>query len=288
MDFRFSAEDATFRAEVRSFLDENWEDDGVGGFEVDSVAAFERQRGFERKLAARGWLTLAWPKEYGGGGASHIRQTIFREECGYHRAPGAESQGITNIGPCIIVHGTEAQKRRFLPAIANAEVFWAQGFSEPGSGSDLASLQTRAVLDGDDFVINGQKIWTTGAQFGDWIHVLCRTDPDAPKHRGITYFLLDMKTPGISVRPLRQMHGRSGFNETFFENVRVPRENVLGDVNRGWYVAATTLDSSGRAWRWWPPAAGRWMNWSRSAATIWSAVSGSGTGRRCGRGWRNW
>ncbi len=243
MEFAFSPEDLAFRDEVRQFIKENWGDgDTVGGIAAEDDEAFPRMRAFERKLADRGWLTMAWPKEYGGQGASHIRQMIFREECAYHGAPGSGGQGVNMIGPCIMVHGNEQQKREFLPPIANAEVMWCQGFSEPGSGSDLASLQTRAVRDGDDYVLNGQKIWTSGAQHSDWIHVLARTDPDAPKHRGITYFLVDMKTPGISIRPIQQMHGRSGFNETFFENVRVPRHQVLGEENRGWYAAATTLD----------------------------------------------
>jgi alkylation response protein AidB-like acyl-CoA dehydrogenase len=243
MDFTFTAEDQAFRAEVREFIQANWGlGDLVGGVAGESEDEFPRMRAFEKKLAERGWLTMAWPQEYGGGGASHIRQMIFREECAYHGAPGSGGQGINMIGPCLMVHGNEEQRRRFLPPIASADIVWCQGFSEPGSGSDLASLQTRAVADGDDYVLNGQKIWTSNAQHADWIHILARTDPDAPKHRGITYFLLDMKTPGISVRPIQQMHGRSGFNETFFENVRVPRENVVGEVNRGWYAAATTLD----------------------------------------------
>jgi alkylation response protein AidB-like acyl-CoA dehydrogenase len=243
VEFAFTQEDLAFRDEVRQFIKENWADgDTVGGIAAEDEEAFPRMRAFEHKLAERGWLTMAWPKEYGGQGASHIRQMIFREECAYHGAPGSGGQGVNMIGPCIMVHGNEQQKREFLPPIANAEVMWCQGFSEPGSGSDLASLQTRAVRDGDDYVLNGQKIWTSGAQHSDWIHVLARTDPDAPKHRGITYFLVDMKTPGISIRPIQQMHGRSGFNETFFENVRVPRDQVLGEENRGWYAAATTLD----------------------------------------------
>jgi 3-oxocholest-4-en-26-oyl-CoA dehydrogenase alpha subunit len=243
MEFAFAPEDQAFRGEVREFIRTNWGiGDTVGGIGGEEEDNFPRMRAFEKKLAERGWLTMAWPQEYGGGGASHIRQMIFREECAYHGAPGSGGQGINMIGPCIMVHGSEQQKQDFLPPIANADVTWCQGFSEPGSGSDLASLQTRALRDGDDYVINGQKIWTSGAQHSDWIHVLARTDPDAPKHRGITYFLLDMKSPGISVRPIQQMHGRSGFNETFFENVRVPRQNVLGEENRGWYAAATTLD----------------------------------------------
>jgi alkylation response protein AidB-like acyl-CoA dehydrogenase len=240
MDFRLAAADEQFRGEVREFLAEHWSAEG-SGFEAATRDAFQAERGFQQQLAERGWLTLAWPKEFGGLGATHLQQLIFQEEVGRVGAP-ASNGGISLVGPCLMVHGTEAQKRRFLPPIAHGEAYWCQGFSEPGSGSDLASLQTRAVRDGDDYVINGQKIWTSGAQFADWIHVLTRTDPDAPKHRGISYFMVDMKSPGISVRPIQQINGRSGFNETFFENVRVPRENMLGDENRGWYVAATTLD----------------------------------------------
>ncbi len=241
MEFHFTPEQETFRSEVRSFLAKNWQG-GDGGFGAENDEEFERQRQFEKQLAGRGWLTMAWPKEYGGQGADHMSQLIFREECAWVGAPGSGGQGIGMVGPCLMVHGTEEQKKRFLPPIASAEAYWCQGFSEPGSGSDLASLQTRAVRDGDDYVINGQKIWTSGAQHADWIHILTRTDPEAPKHRGISYFLLDMKTPGITVRPITQMTGHQGFNETFFEDVRVPRENMIGDENRGWYIAATTLD----------------------------------------------
>jgi 3-oxocholest-4-en-26-oyl-CoA dehydrogenase alpha subunit len=242
MDFAFSPEDQEFRTEVRSFVREHWGlGDTVGGIAAESDDDFVRGREFARGLQDRGWYTLAWPKEYGGMGASHVRQLIFNEECAYHGAPtGGGSIGF--CGPAIMVHGTEEQKRRFLPPIARAEVNWCQGFSEPGSGSDLASLQTRAVADGDDFVINGQKIWTSGGHHADWIILLTRTDPDAPKHRGISCFLVDMKSPGITVQPIVQMHNRAGFNQTFFDNVRVPRSHMLGEENRGWYVAATTLD----------------------------------------------
>ncbi|MGI8551193.1 MAG: acyl-CoA dehydrogenase family protein [Dehalococcoidia bacterium] len=240
MDFHLTAEDEQFRAEVQTFLREHWREEGAGG-EASSAEAFQAERRFQRGLAERGWLTLAWPKEYGGLAASHIRQTVFQEELGKVGAPGSNG-GISLVGPCLMAHGTEEQKRRFLPPIAHGETHWCQGFSEPGSGSDLASLQTRAVRDGDDYVINGQKIWTSGAQFADWIHVLARTDPDAPKHRGISYFMVDMKTPGINFRPIQQMNGRSGFNETFFEDVRVPVNQVIGEINRGWYAATTTLD----------------------------------------------
>jgi alkylation response protein AidB-like acyl-CoA dehydrogenase len=240
MDFRLPAEDEQFRDEVRSFLAANWSGDD-NGFEASSEEVFQAQQQFQRQLAARGWLTLAWPKEYGGMGASHLRQLVFQEEVGRVGAP-ASNGGINLVGPCLMVHGTDEQKRRFLPPIAHADAHWCQGFSEPGSGSDLASLQMRAVRDGDEYVLNGQKIWTSGAQYADWIHVLARTDPDAPKHRGITYFMADMHSPGISIRPIEQLNGRSGFNETFFEDVRVPADQVIGEVNRGWYAATTTLD----------------------------------------------
>jgi alkylation response protein AidB-like acyl-CoA dehydrogenase len=240
MDFSWSEEDEAFRARVRGFLDEYWGGAGNGEGETDAPAR-ARGREFERRLAEAGWLTMAWPKEYGGLEASHVEQMIFAEESALRGAPTG-GQGARMVGPTLIIHGTEEQRQEHLPRIARGDVMWCQGFSEPGSGSDLASLQTRAVRDGDEYVVNGQKIWTSGAQHADWIHVLTRTDPDAPKHRGISYFMLDMKTPGITVRPIQQMHDAAGFNETFFEDVRVPAQNRLGEENRGWYVATTTLD----------------------------------------------
>ncbi|MCS7296576.1 MAG: acyl-CoA dehydrogenase family protein, partial [Dehalococcoidia bacterium] len=197
--------------------------------------------GFQRKLAERGWLAMAWPKEYGGGGASHMHQLVYNEEMAYHGAP-VMNMGIAWVGPSLMLYGTEEQKRRFIPRIARAEDWWCTLYSEPGAGSDLAALQTRAVRDGDEWVINGQKIWTTGAHLADWGWLAARTDPDAPKHQGITMFVVDMKTPGITVRPLINMAGRHGFNEVFFEDVRVPAENVVGEVNRGWYHMAVALD----------------------------------------------
>ncbi len=214
---------------------------GAGGFDSGRDGELERVRVIEEKMYARGWMTMAWPVEYGGQGADPIRQLIFREEVAVAGAPSG-GQGATVIAPAIMLHGSEEQKRRFLPAIARGEINWCQGFSEPGAGSDLASLQTRAVRDGDDYVINGQKIWTTGAWKADWIHLLARTDPEAPKHRGISYFLFDMNTPGVSVQRLTHMTGRAELCQTFFENVRVPASQMLGPENRGWYVAATTLD----------------------------------------------
>ena len=238
MDFGWNSEELAFRDKVREFIHGNWNGADPEEGDGDEAEAWERTRAYQKKMATNGWLTMAWPKEYGGQAASFMEQMIFAEESALVGAPG----GAGLVGPTLMIHGTEEQKREHLPKIAAAETVWAQGYSEPGSGSDLASLQTRAVRDGDEFVINGQKIWTSGAHHADWIHVLTRTDPDAPKHRGISYFMVPMSTPGISVRPLQQMHGAHGFNETFFEDVRVPAKNMIGEENRGWYVATTTLD----------------------------------------------
>ncbi len=243
MDFHLSPAQRALREEVRAWLHEtlgpNWVGEDADVVDQDWETALR----FNRQLAQRGWLVPAWPVEYGGRGWSPVEQLILTEQLVYARAPaGARLFGVHMVGPTLILHGTEEQKRRFLPPIARGEAIWCQGFSEPGAGSDLASLQTRAVRDGDDYVINGQKIWTTAGHRADWMILLARTDPDAPKHRGITYFLVDMKSPGITVRPLINMVGRHEFNEVFFEHVRVPAENVVGEVNRGWYVATTTLD----------------------------------------------
>ena len=243
MDFRFSPEDDAFRQELRAFLQAEWSG-GTGDAAVDSDEEYERERAFEKKLAQRGWLTLAWPVEYGGLGATNIRQAIMKEECSYARAPiggGPGGQATGLVGPAVMAHGTEEQKRRFLPPIAAGDTTWCQGFSEPNAGSDLASVQTRAVRDGDHYIVNGHKVWTSGAEYADWVHMLVRTDPDAPKHKGISYLLVDMKSPGISFRAIEEMTGRSGFYETFFDNVAVPIDNLLGEENRGWYVATTTL-----------------------------------------------
>ena len=185
---------------------------------------------------------MAWPREYGGQGASSVTSAIFAEEMTYHEAPGKDNWGIGMLAPAIMQHGTPDQKRKYLPPIANGEMTWCQGFSEPESGSDLASLQTRAVKDGDDYLITGQKIWSSEAHQSDWMFVLARTDPEAPKHRGITFFLVDLKTPGITIRPIINMVGDRHFNEEYFDNVRVPSENIVGELNRGWYVAMTTLN----------------------------------------------
>ncbi len=237
MDFRLSAEDEAFRQEVRAWLKENLPPDWE---EAVGEEGWEFARHFARKLAQKGWVVPHWPREYGGLGLDLWKQLIFREEMAYYRAPlGYITMGVDWVGPTIIVYGTEEQKR---PPIARAEVMWCQGFSEPGAGSDLASLQTRAVRDGDEYVIHGQKIWTSGAHRADWMILLARTDPNAPKHKGISCFLVDMKTPGITVRPIIDMMGNHSFNQVFFEDVRIPAKSLLGEENRGWYMATTTLN----------------------------------------------
>jgi alkylation response protein AidB-like acyl-CoA dehydrogenase len=239
MEFRFSEEEEAFRREVREFLKKEWT---VGTLDLEDPDVYEQAWSFEKKMAARGWRTMHWPKEYGGQGASHMMQIIMREEMSYVGARILDGQGVHMIGPCIMVHGTEEQKKRFLPPIARCEVVWAQGFSEPNAGSDLASLQLKAVKDGDDFILNGQKTWTSSGTRGNWVHVLVRTDQNAPKHRGISYFVVDMKSPGITIAPIINMAGRAGFTDTYFDDVRVPKEQMIGEENRGWYVAMTTLD----------------------------------------------
>jgi alkylation response protein AidB-like acyl-CoA dehydrogenase len=241
MEFRFPPEEEAFREEIRAFLRAELPQEASATQRTEGEDGWRFHRSFVKKLADKGWLTLAWPKEHGGGGAGFLRQLVFNEEMAYWDAP-ATDLGADRVGPTIMLHGTDEQKARFLPPIARGEAIWCQGFSEPGAGSDLASLQTRAVEDGDTFVVNGSKIWTSLAHFAQWMILLARTDTDAPKHRGITFFLLDMKTPGITIRPLVDMLGRHTFNQVFFDNVRVPRDSVVGEVNRGWYVATTTLD----------------------------------------------
>jgi alkylation response protein AidB-like acyl-CoA dehydrogenase len=245
MDFRDSPEEAAFRQEVREFLKtelrDEWKarpDEG----EEDVAALYQRRRPWREKLAKNGWTAPAWPKEYGGAGLTVLQQFVMNEEFAEARAPARDIFGIGMVGPTLIVHGSEEQKKEHLPRILAAEVRWCQGYSEPEAGSDLASLRTRAVRDGDDYLVNGQKIWTSAAQHADWMFLLARTDPDAPKHRGISYFLADMKTPGIEVRPLVDLSNRHMFNEVFLENVRVPARNLVGEENRGWYIGATTLD----------------------------------------------
>ena len=244
MDFNDTANQDTWRDEVRTFLKNErpkaMPEDATPQEAMRAGGSYMKE--WRQKLASKGWVAPAWPKEYGGAGLGVMEQFILNEEFAEARAMNVGGMGTAMIGPTLIIHGSEEQKKEHLSRILAGEVQWCQGYSEPGSGSDLASLQTRAIRDGDDFVLNGQKIWTSGAHTADWMFMLARTDPDAPKHRGITYFLLDMKSPGVTVRPLINMGNMHAFNEVFFEDVRVPARNVLGEVNRGWYIGTTTLD----------------------------------------------
>ncbi len=242
MDFRFSAEDELFRHDLLEFFRQELPSDWEGLGRWPEEASWDLTREIRKKMAQRGWLTMHWPEEYGGQGASPVRSAIFSEEVSYHRVPGRDIFGVRMLAPTLMIYGTEEQKRTFLAPIAQGDVQWCQGYSEPGSGSDLASLQTRAVSDGDDYVINGSKIWTTMAHRADWIMLLARTDPEVPKHRGISFILVDMKSPGVSVQPIYNMAGGHDFNQVFFDNVRVPKKNLVGEENRGWYVGVTLLD----------------------------------------------
>jgi alkylation response protein AidB-like acyl-CoA dehydrogenase len=242
MDYRFAPEEETFRKEVRTFLSSelpaDWDYDP---FELhDEVWDFARD--FTKKLASKGWVAPAWPVEYGGQGMGFMKQVVLSEELAYRRAPNTGLIGVTYAGPTVIVYGNEEQKKQFLPGITGGEIVWCQGYSEPNAGSDLASLQTRAVRDGDDYVVNGTKIWSSNAHKANWCFFLARTDAEAPKHKGISYFMIPMDTPGITVRPLINMANEHNFNEIIFENVRVPRKWLVGEENRGWYIGMTTLD----------------------------------------------
>jgi alkylation response protein AidB-like acyl-CoA dehydrogenase len=257
MDWVDTPDQAAFRREVRDVIDRNlphryrhlaetgsgegrqWEFDRKS----DDPAARDAAASWHGTLTARGWVAAAWPAEYGGGGLSAMQQFILNQELARVGAPHVGGSGIGLLGPTLIMHGTQTQKDKYLPQILSGESVWAQGYSEPGAGSDLAALQTRAVRDGDDFILNGQKIWTSGAHTADAIFALVRTDPMAPKHRGISFLLIDdIRAPGITVQPLIDMTGHHYFNEVFFEDVRVPVRNLVGDLNRGWYVGMTLLD----------------------------------------------
>jgi len=244
MDLNLTPGEQQFRDELRAWLAANVPPPWTGGStsEEEKGAYFEYLRAWQRKVNQGGWAGLSWPKELGGRGASVIEQAIFQEEMARADAPQLiNALGLSLIGPTIIAVGTEEQKQRFIPKILSAEEIWCQGFSEPNAGSDVASLGTKAVRDGDEFIVNGQKIWTSLAHLADWCLLLVRTDFTAPKHKGITALLVDMHSPGVQVRPLRQMTGDAGFNEVFFSNVRVPVANALGEINRGWQTAIATL-----------------------------------------------
>ena len=240
MNYHDTPEEAAFRTQVRGFIEAEAPKDmarGEGGFGGAGAA----WKSWVKKLADKHWVCPAWPEEYGGAGMSVMEQFIFNWEMAEARTPRPGGIATGFAGPTLIVHGTEAQKQKYLPEILDGETVWCQGYSEPGSGSDLASLQTRAIRDGDDYVVNGQKIWTSGGHIAKWMNMLARTDPEAPKHRGISYFVVDMKSPGVTVRPLINMAMTHEFNEVFFEDVRIPKENIIGEENRGWYLAQTTL-----------------------------------------------
>jgi len=242
MEFRLSAEQTALRDEARAWLLSVMTPD-MEGFAYAEEEDPARLKSFNRQLAAKGWIAPAWPREYGGMALGPVEQLVFGDELAYFRAPnGARTPAVGYAGPTIMLYGSEEQKLRHLPGITNWDVVWCQGFSEPGSGSDLASLQTTAVRDGDEWVLNGTKIWTSSGHYADWMYLLARTDPEAPKHKGISYFVLDLGTPGVAFHQLRNMAGRAGFGQFFFDNVRMPADSLLGEANRGWYMATTTLD----------------------------------------------
>jgi alkylation response protein AidB-like acyl-CoA dehydrogenase len=246
MDLRFTPEDERFREEVRDWLETELSGDfaevrGRGG-PGDEGECFDGRHAWEKRLGEAGWACLVWPTEHGGRQVNLMQEVIWHEEYARARAPGRVGHiGVELLGPTVIAFGTDAQKRRFLPPIARGEELWCQGYSEPNAGSDLANVQCRAELDGDEWVITGQKTWTSLAHWSDWVFALCRTDSAAPKHRGISYLLVPMHQDGIDIRPIEQMTGGSEFSEVFFEGARTAKENVVGPVNGGWRVAMGTL-----------------------------------------------
>jgi len=243
MDLTYPPEAEAFRAEISAWLHENLPEGwGQPGFSMSAPERKAFNREWTEKLFGGGWICASWPAEYGGKGLSLLQQVVLNEEFARVGAPlRGDFFGDTLVGPTILQWGTEEQKRTFIPGILRGEIAWCQGFSEPDAGSDLASLKTKAELDGDEWVINGQKVWTTQAQYADYIFLLARTDPAAPQHAGISYLLVPMKQPGIEVRPIKQIDASAEFNEVFFTNARCPRDNVVGGVNNGWKVAMTTL-----------------------------------------------
>jgi alkylation response protein AidB-like acyl-CoA dehydrogenase len=247
MDFNYTPEQEDFRRTLRNFLERTKaevfgrNDDPTGG--TDSDDRWNRQLEYHRRLYDAGFVALHWPEEWGGGGTGIVEQAIYQDEALKLGLPiyGANTLAIDRIGPTLIFLGTDEQRKRYLHKMLTAEEIWCQGYSEPNAGSDLAGLQTRAEIQGDYFVVNGQKIWTSMAQRAHMQVLLVRTDPKAPKHMGISYLLVDMKSPGLTVRPLRQITGGSEFNEVFYDNVKVPLENLVGEVNKGWQVSIATL-----------------------------------------------
>ena len=243
MELTYAPEDEQFRAEIRAWLKENlpkgWFDDG---FDMSNAERKKFNDEWPTKLFEGGWICATWPKEYGGKGLSTMQGVVLSEEFANAKAPmRADFFGDTLVGPTLLQWGTEEQKKEFLPQILNGSMRWCQGFSEPNSGSDLASLKTSAILDGDEWVINGQKVWTTQGHHADYCFLLVRTDPEAPKHKGISYLLVPMRQPGVEVRGIVQPDGTAEFCEVFFNNARCPKDNVVGGVNNGWVVTNSTL-----------------------------------------------
>ena len=241
MDFEFTEEQRVFRDQVKEFLAGEVPLERQEVFGVDSEEQYQFGRGLARKLAAHRWLAVGWPEEHGGGGKGPIEQAILNEQMGYGMVPRTGTTGLGFVGPALMVFGSPEQRSQFLPDIAGGEVEYCQGFSEPNVGSDLASLELRAVRDGDEYVLNGSKMFTSYAYHADYMYLLARTDPQAPKHRGISMFIADMRTPGISLRPLPYISGAMAA-QTYFDNVHLPATALIGEENRGWYHAMTTLD----------------------------------------------
>ena len=241
MDLSFSAEDEAFRREVRAFIEEAMPDDLRAKAEIDAQFSPQDVKQWHRILFDRGWSVPGWPEQFGGPGLTATRRFILQEELELAGAPTLSPFGVSMVGPAIIQFGTQQQQQRFLPKIVSGEEVWCQGYSEPESGSDLASLRCKAEHDGDHLVINGQKTWTTYAQYADWIFCLVRTSGEGKKQTGITFLLIDMKTPGVEARPMLTLGGQPAFCDTFFENVRVPKANVVGEIDGGWTVAKALL-----------------------------------------------
>lgn len=238
MDLSFSAKDEEFRKEVVQFLDENWPAENRNG-----KVAFTKENyvAWHKKLHSKGWAAPAWPVDYGGTDWTPTQQYIFNEEMAKAETFRSLAFNTSMVGPVIYTFGSDEQKKRFLPPTLNCDIWWCQGYSEPGAGSDLASLRTKAVREGDHYIVNGSKTWTTLAQYADWIFCLVRTNPDVKKQEGISFLLIDMKTPGITVRPIMTLGGDHEVNEVFLENVKVPAENLIGEENRGWTYAKFLL-----------------------------------------------
>ena len=245
MNFEFTEQEENFRKKVRSWLERHVPDELRGKAFAASRAdrgEVQRLRAWQKTMYEAGYVGMDWPPQFGGRGASIVEQIILFQEMARAESPQFVNRGgLSMLGPTLMKHGTPAQQRRFLPKILTADELWCQGFSEPNAGSDLANLRTRAALEGEDFVVSGQKVWTSMAHVADWCFLLVRTNPDAPKHKGISFLLVDMRTPGITVRPLRQITGEAEFNEVFFDGVRVPKDHLVGTLDQGWAVAITTL-----------------------------------------------